>query len=248
MLKLRAVATDLSDASFEAGLDALAERLGMVIVDRARWRRALTHASFAYEHGTPQASYERLEFLGDALLGGAVADVLCARYPTLEPGTLSFLKQVFVRREHLQAWAEREGAASLVRMGKGARRISEAGRARVVSDVAEALLAAIYLDHGWACLRALVGTRLVETVEDVTALRARLEPKSVLQEHLAATGDGVPEYTVESGAQHPFTARVRWSAGTATGCGRTRKEAEQAAARAALQVLSVLPSNACGDA
>ncbi len=219
-------------------LNHVAAALGVRVLDASRWREALTHSSWAHEHPGEGRDYERLEFLGDALLAAAAAQVLMQLRPAASEGELSFLRSLVVRRENLAAWAARLPLVPCLRLGRGAARLGAAGRASILADVAEALLAVVHLEHGWTALVAAVAAGPAADIPDYEVARLEHEPKSVLQERLVASGQGAPQYEVLERAEDGFHVRVRWgSSGSAAAQGRNRREAESAAARRALDTL-----------
>ena len=221
-----------------AALDQLAAALGVRVLDAGRWREALTHSSWVHEHPGAGRDYERLEFLGDALLAAATAQVLMELRPTASEGELSFLRSLVVRRDNLADWASRLPLEPCLRLGKGAARLGAAGRASILADVAEALLAVVHLEHGWEALVAAVAAGPAADIPDYEVARLEYEPKSVLQERLVAAGQGTPQYDVVEHTDDGFHVRVRWGAlGSAAAHGRNRREAESAAARRALDTL-----------
>jgi ribonuclease-3 len=218
---------------------ALAERLG-VRVDPDLLERALTHRSFAYENGGLPTN-ERLEFLGDSVLGIVVTDTLYRRHPDLPEGQLAKLRAAVVNMRALADVARGVGLGAFIRLGRGEETTGGREKSSILADTLEALLGAVYLDQGLAVAAQLVH-RLVDPVIDAAAdLGAGLDWKTSLQELTAADELGVPEYSVaESGPDHAkeFVATALVG-GTAygTGHGRSKKEAEQAAAADAWRAL-----------
>lgn len=222
-------------------MPALAAALGVAMVDPARWQEALTHSSWVHENPGEGRDYERLEFLGDALLAAAAAELLVSMRPHAGEGELSFLRSLIVRRDNLAAWGERLPLAACLRLGRGAAKLEAAGRASILADVVEALLAVVHLEHGWDALMAVVAAGPAAEVPEYQAARQAFEPKSVLQERLAAAGQGAPRYEVVEHTDSGFHVRVRWgTAGNAAAEGRNRREAESAAASRALDTLDRL--------
>ncbi|MEM9701543.1 MAG: ribonuclease III [Planctomycetota bacterium] len=232
---------------------ALEAALGHTFSDRALLTRCLTHSSIAR---TPLESNERLEFLGDAILGAAVCERLFAQRPDLAEGELTKRKSALVSRRHCAVLADSLQIEPLIRTGKGLagaqRATGRPGRVprSVLSNAFEALIAGVYLDGGWHAARDCVN-RLLDAAEapaarpdapsqqDGAPLGDGVNYKSRLQ-HLAQTaGHGPPGYELleAAGPDHAktFTVRAviadeRYPAGS----GPTKKAAEQAAAAAAL--------------
>lgn len=225
-------------AGRSAGLDDLAAALGVEVGDPSLWRRALTHSSWVHEHPEDGPDYERLEFLGDALLAAAAADILVELRPDASEGELSFLRSWIVRRDRLADWASTLPIDGLLRLGRGASRLDQAGRRRILADVAEAILAVVHCEGGYEAVRRVVAGGPAANIPDYDSARAEHEPKSVLQERLAASGLGAPVYELLGRDDESFRVRVRWGAtGNAVAEGRNRREAESAAARRALDTL-----------
>lgn len=218
-------------------MNALAAALGVEIGDTALWLSALTHPSFTHEHPDAGHSYERLEFLGDALIGAAAAEILYDKCATSPPGELTFLRSVLVRRERLAEWAKTLPLRELVRFGKGAQRLDEQGLDTALADVAEALVAVIYLERGAETVRDVVRRGIARVIPSYAEARLQFEPKNVLQERLAAQGIESPSYKVVEDAPDAVTVEVGWRGGSARGTARSKREASVIAARAAVDAL-----------
>lgn len=193
--------------------------------------RALTHRS----HGSPH--YERLEFLGDGLLNGLVAELLYRRRPHAPEGDLSRLRSRLVRDSTLAEIAVELELGDQLRLGAGELRSGGHQRESILADVVEALIGAIYLDGGFEAVRAIV-LELFDQREQALPSAERLkDPKTRLQEMLQGEGQQLPEYRVvaESGADHCKRFEVECSIGSLMGPVRaeagSRRKAEQAAAR-----------------
>jgi ribonuclease-3 len=208
----------------------------------ARWlRQALTHSSRLPEHadGDSLADNENLEFLGDAVLELVVSEELVRAFPDWNEGQLSKSRARLVNATALSLAAVRLKLGSHLRLGRGEEKTGGRSKPALLADAYEAVIAAIYLDAGLEPARAFVQRSLVEgpITGDAEALR-RLDHKSALQELLQSRGSapGVYHILEEIGPDHQKTFRVEVRAGqiTAIGTGRTKKEAEQAAAVAAL--------------
>ena len=197
---------------------------------------ALTHRSYAYEHGGLPTN-ERLEFLGDAVLGLVVADALYRTHPHLAEGQLAKLRAAVVNARALASVARTLGLGGHLRLGRGEQTTGGRDKSSILADTVEALIGAVYVDAGFAAATALVHRLFDPLLASVAELGAGLDWKSSLQELAAAYGLGVPEYLVdETGPDHAkaFTARVRLTSGVyGHGSGRSKKEAEQQAAQSA---------------
>jgi ribonuclease-3 len=203
--------------------------------------RALTHRSYAYEHGGLPTN-ERLEFLGDSVLGVIVTDALYRTHPDLPEGQLAKLRASVVNTRALAGVARSLELGKWLRIGKGEEVTNGRDKASILADTMEALIGAVYLDRGLdaatVMVRGLFDPLMLAATEDGAAL----DWKTSLQELTAARGLGVPEYVVgESGPDHQkaFTAAAMvQGALRGEGAGRSKKEAEQQAAEAAWRDLS----------
>jgi len=225
-----------------ASQEGLAQALG-VEVDAGLLRRALTHRSFAYEHGGLPHN-ERLEFLGDAVLGIVVTDTLYRAHPDLAEGKLAKLRASVVNMRALADVARTLGPGGLgahVRLGRGEEVTGGRDKASILADTLEAVLGAIYLDHGLDIARQVIRSLFDPVMADAAQRGAGLDWKTSLQELTASTNMGVPDYQVsEAGPDHAktFSAVVK-VAGEPLGGGegRSKKEAEQKAAETAWKTL-----------
>ncbi|MHA6721633.1 ribonuclease III [Sphingomonas sp. RS2018] len=216
-------------------LDAwLAATLGRAPADRALFDRALTHGSQA------AATYERLEFLGDRVLGLAIAEWLYARFPNESEGALSKRLNALVTGAVCADVARDLGVVPHLRLGKQARDDGAADSDNVLGDVMEALIGALYLDAGAEAARDFVRALWADRI-DLQA-RAPQHPKSALQEWAAAHNRRPPAYEIVEriGPHHAPRFTVKVTVGKlaeATGTGTSKQEAETAAAVALLGVL-----------
>jgi len=203
--------------------------------------RALTHRSFAYEHGGLPTN-ERLEFLGDAVLGLVVTDALFRGYPDLPEGQLAKLRAAVVNQRALAGVARGLRLGDFVRLGRGEEGTGGRDKASILADTLEAVIGAVYIECGLAEASALVHRLFDPVIARSARLGAGLDWKTSLQELTAAGELGVPEYHVdESGPDHQksFRAMVRVGGrGYGTGEGRSKKEAEQQAAEHAWREIS----------
>jgi ribonuclease-3 len=221
----------------------LATALG-VGLDAALLTRALTHRSYAYEHGGLPHN-ERLEFLGDAVLGIVVTDTLFRAHPDLPEGKLAKLRASVVNMRALADVARDigpHGLGSYLLLGRGEETTGGRDKASILADTVEALLGAIYFQHGIDCATRVVHDLFDERMHEVATNNAGLDWKTSLQELTAEWGLGVPEYEMNStGPDHEktFTARARVNGEVFAACvGRSKKEAEQAAAATAWRLLT----------
>jgi ribonuclease-3 len=205
---------------------------------------ALTHRSYAYENGGLPPN-ERLEFLGDAVLGLVVTDHLYRTHPDLPEGQLAKLRASVVNMHALAGVARALGDGGLgahLLLGKGEELTGGRDKASILADGMEAVLGAVYLEHGVDTARKLVHRLFDGLLAEAPLRGAGLDWKTSLQELTAAAGLGVPEYRVqEAGPDHrkEFTAMVVVGGQEfGTGDGSTKKEAEQKAAQMAWLTLS----------
>lgn len=206
-------------------------------------RRALTHRSYAYENGGLPTN-ERLEFLGDAVLGVVVTSALFNAHPDLPEGQLAKLRASVVNMRALAQVARGLGPGGLgahLLLGKGEETTGGRDKASILADTLEAMLGAIYLEHGLDTASEVIHRLFDQLMEDAAQRGVGLDWKTSLQELTAAHGLGVPEYRVsESGPDHAkMFAATAVVAGEELGGGegRSKKEAEQRAAELAWRAL-----------
>lgn len=216
--------------------------------DLPHLEEALTHPSFANEQRGPRrVDNQRLEFLGDAVLGLCVTELLMERFPEAREGELSLMRSALVSADALAAWARDVGLGAHLRLGRGADVAGEREQTNVLADAAESLVAAVYLDRGMDSARAL-SRRIVDGPLSRLASGALpgRDPKSQLQERVQARGLPSPRYLVvdTEGPDHDRVFLVAVEVGgeaIGQGRGRSKKLAEQAAARAALDAPAAAP-------
>ena len=236
----------MSETGEPADQNLLAEALG-VTIDAELLRRALTHRSYAYEHGGLPHN-ERLEFLGDAVLGIIVTEALFRAHPDLSEGKLAKLRASIVNMRALADVArgmgpdEAGGLGPFILLGRGEESTGGRDKSSILADTVEALLGAIYLEYGLQGASRVVHELFDPLMDAVVNGEAGLDWKTTLQELTADRGLGVPEYLMTSeGPDHEktFTARAVVNGQTFAACtGRSKKEAEQGAAEAAWRGLT----------
>ncbi len=210
---------------------------GHEFADKSLARMALTHRSSGPVHN------ERLEFLGDAILGFTVAEMLFSRFPEASEGELSRMRSAMVNRDTLAAVARQLKLGELLVLGPGELNSGGRQRASILSNAVEAVIGAIYLDAGLEACRSMVLRLLEDHVPDPRSTRTGKDAKTQLQEVLQAEGAEVPVYKVVSvsGEAHQQTFAVSCSlsllAQETQGTGSSRRNAEQQAALAALKLL-----------
>lgn len=218
-------------------LEALERRLQYRFKDRAGLLRALTHRSAVPGDQVAHESYQRHEFLGDRVLALVVAEMLFSSYPREEEGDLARRLNQLVRRETCAEVAIDLDLGSVVRLGTGERQSGGRRKEAILGDVAEAVIAAIYLDGGFEPAKDFVLRNWKPRMESLTGpLR---DSKTLLQEWAQGRGQGLPNYTIveRSGPDHAPMFRVAVMIDGETvgeGHGKSKRDAEQAAAAEAL--------------
>ncbi|OYV58477.1 MAG: ribonuclease III [Actinobacteria bacterium 21-73-9] len=219
------------------GIDALAARVGLDPSCPAL-ATALTHSSYAAENGVE--SNERLEFLGDAVVDLVVADLIVTDFPALNEGTGSLVRSRVVNEGSLARAARELDLGPALRVGRGVAKERGHERPSLLADAFEALVAALYLERGFEAARAFVAAALGEALAEAASEPAGVvDPKTLLRQWAESSGLGTPRYEVDArGPAHDarFVARVELAGRElARGEGRSKKAAEVAAARTALE-------------
>ncbi len=214
----------------------LREALGDPHLDPELLDRALTHRSYAYEHGGLPTN-ERLEFLGDSVLGVVVTDTLFRAHPDLSEGRLAKLRAAVVNARALAEVARTIGLGVHIKLGRGEESTGGRNKSSILSDTVEALIGAVFLSGGHESAAEVVHLLFDPLMDNAARLGAGLDWKTSLQELSAEHSLGVPEYVIEdAGPDHEktFTAQVRVGESLyGHGTGRSKKEAEQQAAETA---------------
>jgi ribonuclease-3 len=209
-------------------------------IEPALLERALTHRSYAYEHGGLPTN-ERLEFLGDAVLGLVVTDALYTTHPELPEGSLAKLRASVVNTRALADVARELELGKWLRLGRGEEVTGGRDKNSILADTMEAVIGAIYLDRGIGAVTTVVRALFDPLMRAASQEGASLDWKTALQELSAARGLGVPDYRIaESGPDHAksFVAQVAVGGEVrGSGPGRSKKEAEQHAAEVAFAAL-----------
>ena len=221
----------------DEGLDALQRRLGHRLAEERLLRQALTHRSFGAEHN------ERLEFLGDAVLNLAVSALLFERFASSDEGDLTRVRAHLVREDSLHRVALELDLPGLLRLSEGEARGGGAQRASTLADALEAVLGAIFVDGGFTPAQEAVRRLFGPLIQNADAERWSKDAKTELQEWLQARRHVVPVYRIAAtrGQAHAQTFEVECEVAalglTASGEGKSRRAAEQEAARAMLDRL-----------
>jgi ribonuclease-3 len=235
---------------FGSELEPLERRMGYRFKDRGLLEHALTHRSRVHEDASGGVfDNESLEFLGDSILGFAVADMLFREFPQHNEGQKSKLKASIVSSAALAKLAEKIGLGEFLILGRGEEKTGGRLKHALIADCYEALIAAIHLDGGIEPARAFIQRQFADLIEEARRTGAHTafteDYKSALQEWLQSHDRGLPVYRLaaESGPAHRRTFQVEVLVGgsaLAKAEGRSKKEAAQAAAREALQQLTAL--------
>jgi ribonuclease III len=236
----------VSQAAAEAPLESLDGVLGVTFRDADLRQAALTHRSFAFERGLTITN-ERLEFLGDAVLGLVVTDMAYRAYPDMPEGQLAKLRAAVVNMVALADVARSLDLGRVLLLGKGEEQSGGRDKTSILADALEAVFGAVYLDRGLDTARELVERLFRPRLEAYVRGEGDRDYKTILQELASQEIRSMPEYRLdEQGPDHEkeFTATV-YLAGEplGTGTGRSKKEAEQQAAREAFERLSARPAS-----
>jgi ribonuclease III len=212
-----------------------------------RLEQALTHRSYAHEASEERGDYERLEFLGDAVLGLIVSAYLYERYPTYNEGHLSQLRACLVRREGLAALARQLALGRFLLLGRGEEQGGGRDKDSLLAAAFEAVLAAIYLDGGWEAAQRVFLQCFTTMIEQWESLYLERDYKSLLQQRALSIFGATPTYCVvhEEGPAHQKTFHVQITLHRDLRClgiGRSKKAAEQ---HAAAQLLALLQEDTC---
>jgi ribonuclease III len=215
--------------------------LGHTFDDISLLQHALAHRSWCGEQEGGAPSNERLEFLGDAVLGLVVAQYSYERYPYFPEGMLAKVRSAVVNARVLAQVAEGLGVGDVLLLGRGEESSGGRAKASILADAFEAILGAVYLDAGWDAAEALILRELADAISRAGEEPDDFDHKSRLQERSVRNGEGTPRYVVVgSGPDHDrsYVAQV-FVAGelTGEGTGRSKKDAEQEAARNAWEAV-----------
>jgi ribonuclease III len=222
-------------------LEALSRRIGHRFSNPALLHQAMRHRSWCSENGEI-GSYERLEFLGDAVLGWVVADLVFSRFPDLDEGDLTDLRKSVVNATTLAEIAEELAIGDSLLLGKGEAAAGGAAKPSILSDAAEAVIGAVYVDADAATAHAVVASMIGDRLEAALAGLFTSDYKTQLQESSVGRFGTPPAYSVtDTGPDHAkeFSAVVTVAGREmGRGVGRSKKAAEQEAAAVALRSMS----------
>ena len=220
----------------------LFEALGYKFRDLSLLQNALTHSSYTNEEKNETISNnERLEFLGDAIFDAIISEHLYNLMTDVEEGRLTKLRAMIVCERSLAECGNRLGISRFLRLGRGEERNGGRGRTSIIADAMEAVIAAIYLDGGFDAARDFVLSALRPTIDSALDGKLQMDFKTEIQERLQSKGEVDIQYRLDrqEGPDHSKTFYISlWADGIkiGQGQGQTKKEAEQNAAKAALEV------------
>lgn len=219
---------------------SLEDRLGYRFADRSLLERALTHRSWTHESRNETLDNESFEFVGDSVLGLAIAEQLFAKHPDSTEGDLTLMKHLLVSAPTLSAIAVSLRLSDYVRMGRGEEKSGGREKPAIAADALEAVIAAIFFDGGYAEAHSFIARIFAGQMKNVTP-RGSLDHKTTLQEVLQANKMSAPTYQLlkAEGPPHDRTFFVEavWADGRSEGTGRSLKLAEMDAAAAALKTM-----------
>lgn len=221
-------------------LEILAQKLGYKFVNESLLATALRHSSWTAENEGFESN-ERLEFLGDSVIGFVVADTMFRRYPEFDEGKLTDLRKIVVNMNALSHVATQLGLGEFVLLGRGEAAGGGREKSSILANALEAVFGAIYLDSDSVRVYAIVSSLLSESIDEAISALKQLDAKSQLQELSAKLGRTVPEYRVtDEGPDHAkmfFAAVYIGDEWMGAGSGRSKKVAEEQAAQQACSTL-----------
>ncbi len=221
-------------------LEILAQKLGYKFVNESLLATALRHSSWTAENEGFESN-ERLEFLGDSVIGFVVADTMFRRYPEFDEGKLTDLRKIVVNMNALSRVATQLGLGEFVLLGRGEAAGGGREKSSILANALEAVFGAIYLDSDSVRVYAIVSSLLSESIDEAISALKQLDAKSQLQELSAKLGRTVPEYRVtDEGPDHAkmfFAAVYIGDEWMGAGSGRSKKVAEEQAAQQACSTL-----------
>lgn len=235
------------NGSRQAALAALQQGIGHSFADPELLENALTHRSYVNENpSNPRLDNERLEFLGDAVLELVVSHILVKRFPNYTEGQLSKLRSAMVNEQPLAEFARRFGIGELLLLGRGEEATGGRSKPSLLADAFESLLAALYLDAGFERTFAFVESLVTPLIEKGAEAALFRDYKTAAQELCQVRYHELPRYVTaaEEGPDHDKRFTMNLLVGDrvmASGTGRSKKEAEQQAAKALLDILGATP-------
>ena len=235
----------MTDSHLENAVKVIVDQLGYLFSNELLLEQALTHKSFTNETPKVKQDNQRLEFLGDAVIGLAVAETLMNRLPDANEGLLTQQRAALVKEESLVDLAQRIGLGDLLRLGKGEEMNDGRNRASILADAVEAVAGAVHQDGGYEIAKRVILDWMDAKIDYIFDNPHPEDVKTSLQEMLQAKNANTPEYTLvkEEGPDHEKLFEVEISVGgtiLARGRGKSKKEAEKEAARHALEEVEKL--------
>ena len=221
-------------------MEELEKNIGYTFKNKELLKKALTHTSYAYEHGIE--SNEKLEFLGDSILEFISSTYLFANYSKLKEGEMTKVRATVVCEKSLYKVAKMHNFSDFLYLGKSERQSGGENRPAILADSVEAVIAAIYLDGGIEKAQKFIIENLKEEIEIASKIVGKKDYKTVLQEKLQKHGEVEIKYTIlrEIGPDHDKTFEAQVECNNkklATGIGKSKKQAEMEAAKEALNKL-----------
>lgn len=227
-------------------LEQIQDKMGVRFRDVKLLELALTHTSFVHERKLNfEDSNERLEFLGDAVLGVCMAEMLVKSFPNEPEGTLSKRRAALVNQKQLEKLARGLNLGAYLRLGKGEEKTGGREKSSLLADAFEAVIGAVYLDQGLLVVQDLLSRLFAELIPVSKKVETSQDYKTRLQEYYQRQFHASPRYILvkETGPDHAktFEVRIEFSGEVlASGLGRSKREAEQTAAKSAFQKLETL--------
>jgi ribonuclease-3 len=231
------------NSEYEEKLDELQEKIGVYFNDLGLLRKALTHKSYANENQNLNLKdNERLEFLGDSVLDIVISEYMFNRYPDYPEGELAKMRAVVVSAPILANKSRKLDLGKYLLLGKGEEMTGGRSRSSILADAFEGLVGSIYLDRDLKVARRFILDLMKSDIDSVEAGEHIKDYKTILQEKIQQASNSRPEYAVieEEGPDHSklFTVQVRYDAKPlGQGTGSSKKEAQQEAAKSALEKL-----------
>ncbi|MCD8314889.1 MAG: ribonuclease III [Firmicutes bacterium] len=243
--------TDDNLSQYPLPINILEERIGYVFSDKNLIKTAMTHSSFANEaHGGASCSNERMEFFGDSVLSLVVSEYLFENYEEMQEGELTRIRSRLVCEDALAEYAEKINLGDFLYLGHGEEKNNGRRRKSTVSDAMEALLAAVYMDDegaggdGKSAVSRIILPFVMDELEKISDITEYFDYKTLLQQVVQQGGSEALEYAVtgESGPDHDktFSVEVKLNSNiVGHGTGRSKRSAEQMAAKEALGLFGV---------
>jgi ribonuclease-3 len=224
----------------KARLAVFAKKTHLPFKDLTLLHGALVHSSFAHEQKPPIPDNQRLEYLGDSVLGLIINDSLFRSYQNMDEGRMARIKASLASEQTLARAASRISLGEVLLLGRGEKQTGGKTRSSILADALEAVIGALYVDRGWQAVYTFVTELLADEIEKLSGREDVRDPKTKLQEYLQKQGKALPEYKLlgKTGPDHKSTFQISVSLSgkeIAQGTGESRKKAEHQAASNALK-------------